>query len=1050
VSTVGQRERITQNRVVKLFQTHLGYTYLGNWEHRPNNRNIEPDRLRPWLTRQGVSAPLIDKTLRTLTQAAALSDSQTLYNANKAVYSLLRYGVKVKAGAGEQTQTVDLVDWAQPENNDFAIAEEVTLKANTTRRPDLVLYLNGIAIAVLELKRGSVDVAKGIRQAIDNQRVEFHRPFYTTVQLVMAGNDTQGLRYGTIETQEKYYLTWKEENPHYTPKTDPKPRKYLPSVDGAIGDDILDTDLVRLCNQTRLLELIHDFTVYDLGVKKTCRHNQYFGIKAAQTRIQQRQGGIIWHTQGSGKSLTMVWLAKWIREHQTDARILIVTDRTELDEQIEGIFQGVDEAIYRTTSGADLISKLNATTPWLLCSLVHKFGSRSEAAATQGTDQFLQDLKAHLPSDFRAKGNLFVFVDECHRTQSGTLHNAMKALLPEAMFIGFTGTPLLKADKQTSLEVFGPYIHTYKFDQAVADGVVLDLRYEARDIDQHIVSQRAIDQWFDTKTQGLTELAKSQLKKRWGTLQKVLSSQSRLGMIVNDILLDMDNKLRLRDGRGNAMLVCASIYQACKIYELFCQTDLKGKCAIVTSYKPGPADIKGEDSGEGLTEKLHQYAIYRKMLADFFDEPEDKAMHRVEEFEQQVKQRFKTAPGQMRLLIVVDKLLTGFDAPSATYLYIDKTMQDHALFQAICRVNRLDGDDKEYGCVVDYKDLFKSLAGAITDYTSGAFENFDAQDVAGLLSDRLTKGRDRLEDLRETVKALCEPVPRPRDIPAYLHYFCAADTADHEALAANEPKRLALYPAVAALLRAYVNLANDMAAAGYSPPEIATIKAEVKHFDEACAAVKRASGDDVDLKQYEPAMRRLIDSYIHADPSETLADMEDLGLIELIVQRGETALDTLPPGIRNSQEAVAETIENNLRRTIIDQSPINPKYYDRMSELLDALIEQRRQQALSYQDYLERVKQLARQVNPTATADTGQYPAAMDTPGKRSLYDNLDQNEALVLKIDTAVRYTKKADWIGHQFKEREVANAVREESAGYTVDLKQVMDLLKNQDEYQ
>jgi type I restriction enzyme R subunit len=288
-------------------------------------------------------------------------------------------------------------------------------------------------------------------------------------------------------------------------------------------------------------------------------------------------------------------------------------------------------------------------------------------------------------------------------------------------------------------------------------------------------------------------------------------------MIVNDILLDMATKPRLMDGRGNAMLVCSSIYQACKIYELFCQTDLKGKCAIVTSYKPGPADIKGEDSGEGLTEKLHQYAIYRKMLADFFDEPEDKAMHRVEEFEQQVKQRFKTAPGQMRLLIVVDKLLTGFDAPSATYLYIDKTMQDHALFQAICRVNRLDGDDKEYGCVVDYKDLFKSLAGAITDYTSGAFENFDAQDVAGLLSDRLTKGRDRLEDLRETVKALCEPVPRPRDIPAYLHYFCATDTADHEALAANEPKRFALYPAVAALLRAYVNLANDMAAAGYSP-----------------------------------------------------------------------------------------------------------------------------------------------------------------------------------------------------------------------------------------
>ncbi|WP_204141262.1 type I restriction endonuclease subunit R [Halomicronema sp. CCY15110] len=1051
MSTVGQRERVTQNRVVQLFRHQMGYAYLDNWETRPNNRNVEANLLSQWLSHQGVSDPLINKALRILEQAAALGDSQTLYDANKTVYSLLRYGIKVKAGAGEQYQTVPLIDWEQPENNDFEIAEEVTVKGPNDKRPDVVLYVNGIALGILELKKGSVSVEKGIRQNLDNQKKDFIQPFFTTMQLVMAGNDTQGLRYGTIETAEKYYLNWKEENPDYQPKTDAKSRKYLPSIDAAIGDNPLDTALVRLCNKSRFLEIIHDFIVFDVGVKKTCRHNQYFGIKAAQTRIQQRDGGIIWHTQGSGKSLTMVWLAKWIREHATDARVLVITDRTELDEQIEGIFQGVDEAIDRTTSSADLISKLNATTPWLLCSLVHKFGSRSDSAATQGTEQFLQDLKANLPSNFSAKGNLFVFVDECHRTQSGKLHTAMTALLPEAMFIGFTGTPLLKADQQTSLEVFGSYIHTYKFDEAVKDGVVLDLRYEARDIDQHIVSQKAIDQWFDTKTQGLTELAKSQLKQRWGTLRNVLSSQSRLGMIVNDILLDMDNKPRLMDGRGNAMLVCASIYQACKVYDLFGQTDLKGKCAIVTSYKPGPGDIKGEDSGEGLTEKLHQYEIYRRMLADFFNEPEDTAMYRVEEFETRVKERFKKEPGQMRLLIVVDKLLTGFDAPSATYLYIDKTMQDHGLFQAICRVNRLDGDDKEYGYVVDYKDLFKSLEGAITDYTSGAFENFDAQDVEGLLSDRLEKGRDRLEDMREQVKAICEPVLLPRGTREYLHYFCAEDTADQEALTANEPKRLALYQAVGALLRAYANLANDMAAAGYSPAEIANIQEEVRHFETMRHEVKIASRDYIDMKQYEPAMRRLLDSYIRADPSETLSDLENLGLIELIVQRGpDAATQQLPKGIRDNEEAVAETIENNMRRTIVDESPVNPKYYERMSELLDALIEQRRQQALSYQEYLEQVKQLARQVKPPAEAAQANYPETIDTAAKRSLYDNLGQDEVLVTRIDTAVRYTKKADWIGNKFKEREVANAVREESAGYNVDLTEVMELLKKQREYQ
>jgi type I restriction enzyme, R subunit len=234
-------------------------------------------------------------------------------------------------------------------------------------------------------------------------------------------------------------------------------------------------------------------------------------------------------------------------------------------------------------------------------------------------------------------------VDECHRTQSGKLHQAMKSILPDALFIGFTGTPLLKADKQKSIEVFGRYIHTYKYNEAVADGVVLDLRYEARDIDQYVASPQKVDQWFESKTAGLSEMAKVQLKQKWGTMKQVLSSQSRLEQIVGDIMLDMATRPRLMDGRGNAMLVCASIYQACKVYELFSQTDLAGQCAIITSYKPSPADIKLEETGEGLTEKLRQYDIYRRMLADFFDEPEDTAMYKVEEFEPRSKNALSTS-----------------------------------------------------------------------------------------------------------------------------------------------------------------------------------------------------------------------------------------------------------------------------------------------------------------------------------------------------------------------------------------------------------------------
>ncbi len=862
MSKVGQREILTQRHVIRLFKDELCYDYLGLWKDRPDNSNIEKTLLTDWLKRKDHSDKIIAKVFHALDKATALSGSKTLYDANREVYGLLRYGVKVKPDVGEQNITVWLIDWENIDNNDFAIAEEVTVAGENNKRPDIVLYVNGLALGVLELKRSTVSVAEGIRQNLDSQKKEFIQPFYSTVQLVMAGNDTEGLRYGVIETREKYYLTWKEDSPVENP---------------------LARALGQLCRKDRLMEIVHDFMVFDAGIKKICRHNQYFGVRAAQEHVKRREGGIIWHTQGSGKSLTMVWLAKWIREHVTDARVLIITDRNELDEQIEKVFKGVYEDIHRTKSGADLVRVLNAAEEWLICSLVHKFGRSEEA----DLDAFIKEIEDHLPKGFHAKGELFVFVDECHRTQSGKLHQAMKAIVPGAMLIGFTGTPLLKKDKKKSIEVFGPYIHTYKYDEAVRDGVVLDLRYEARDIDQNIASQAKIDQWFEIKTRGLSDLAKAQLKQRWGTMQKVLSSQDRLEKIVADILLDIETRDRLQSGHGNAMLVSGSIYSACRFFEMFQRTDLAGKCAIITSYKPSPADIKGEETGEGLTEKLRQYEIYRKMLAAHFDEPEETAMYKVEQFEKEVKKRFIEEPGQMKLLIVVDKLLTGFDAPPATYLYIDKQMRDHGLFQAICRVNRLDGEDKEYGYIIDYKDLFKSLEKSIREYTGEAFDGYDEEDVAGLLKDRLHKGRERLEELRESIKALCEPVEPPRDSAAYLHFFCAADTADADALKDNEPKRVTLYKLAGAFLRAYANLANEMADAGYSEAETQEIKAEVDHYEKVREEVKLASGDYIDMKMYEPAMRHLLDTYIRAEESEKLSAFDDMTLVELIVERGE-------------------------------------------------------------------------------------------------------------------------------------------------------------------
>ena len=331
MSTVGEREVRTQQRVVAFFQDALGYSYLGHWQDRDGNSNIEGQFLIDWLKDQGHSDTIIPKALEKLRKAAALGGSKTLYDANQEVYGLLRYGVKVQPGVGEQTVTVRLIDWENPANNHFGIAEEVTVAGKNTKRPDIVLYVNGIALGVLELKRSTVSVTEGIRQNLDSQKKEFIRPFFATLQLIMAGNDTEGLRYCMIGTPEKYWLRWKETEAH-------------PDA----GDNPLLRELSQLCGIERLLEIVHDFIVFDAGVKKVCRHNQYFGVRAAQESVRRREGGIIWHTQGSGKSLTMVWLAKWIREHVTGGRVLIITDRTELDDQIEKVFKGVSENIHRT------------------------------------------------------------------------------------------------------------------------------------------------------------------------------------------------------------------------------------------------------------------------------------------------------------------------------------------------------------------------------------------------------------------------------------------------------------------------------------------------------------------------------------------------------------------------------------------------------------------------------------------------------------------------------------------------------------------------------
>ena len=1009
MSNVLKAEKVTQRRVIELFQDQLGYSFLGDWTDRLDNSNIEEKYLTAWLKRRGHTPEQISAALYRL-RSEATNSNRGLYANNEAVYSLLRYGVTVKVEAGKPSETIQLIDWDESAANDFAIAEEVTLKGGHERRPDIVLYVNGIAIGVLELKNSRVSIGDGIRQNLSNQQPEFNAWFFSTVQFIFAGNDTGGLKYGTIGTPEKYFLRWKED--------EEEDEGYK-----------LDKYLMKICRMDRLIELMKDFILFDAGVKKLPRVHQYFSIKAAQEHVKRREGGIIWHTQGSGKSIVMVLLAKWILENNSNARVAIITDRDELDKQIARIFSDAGELIDRAKSGRDLLAKLGEAKPRLLCSLIHKFGKRD----VEDLDGWIKDLQGQ-PSP--TVGEVFVFIDECHRTQSGKLHKMMKAMMPNAVFIGFTGTPLLQKDKKTSMEVFGGYIHTYKFSEAVEDKVVLDLIYEARDIDQHLGSEEKIEAWFDAKTKGLNDWQKDELRKKWGTMQSVLSSKSRMDRVVSDILFDFSVKPRLSSERGNAILVTSSIYEACRYFDLFNKTPLKGKCAIVTSYNPSTQDVTREEIGANSeTDKQYIYNVYTELLKDV---SQRSGKSKTETYEDEAKDLFTKQPANMKLLIVVDKLLTGFDAPPCTFLYIDKSMQDHGLFQAICRPNRLHDEDKDFGYIVDYKDLFKKVENAIAVYSSELDHSVPDPDV--LLQDRLTKGRERLDEALEVLEVLCERVEPPKSDLKYIHYFCG-NTEIPSDLAEHEPQRVMLYKAVAAFVRAYANIADEI-----SEADIKRIKERLEHYIAIREIIKNASGEMIDLKAYEADMRHLIDTYIEADEARKISPFGDDSLLDLIVKTGiADAIASKLGSLKGNKEAIAETIENNVRQRIIKEHLNDPAFYDRISVLLNEIIKHRREKAIQYEEYLKQLDALVKRLKAGTAEETSDK---LDTPGKRALYNNLGNNEELALRVNEAVTKYRPDGWRGNEAKERIIKKKLYKELAD-TNEVERIFLIIKAQGEY-
>lgn len=612
----------------------------------------------------------------------------------------------------------------------------------------------------------------------------------------------------------------------------------------------------------------------------------------------------------------------------------------------------------------------------------------------------------------------------------------------------------MRKDRQTTRDVFGAYIHTYKFHEGVADGVVLDLKYEARDVPERLTSQKKIDEWFEQKTKNLNNFQKALVRKRWATMEELMSAAGRKREIIADIIGDFALKPRLNNDRGTAILVAASIYDACHYFRLFQNTSFGPYCGIITSFEPQPGAIVLEPPNSDVR---YKFDTYTKHIL--------KNGQTTKQYEDEAKRRFIEEPANLKLLIVVSKLLTGFDAPSCTYIYLDNELHDHNLFQAICRTNRLDGDDKDYGHIVDFKKLFGDVQQAIAVYSSDELDldQGNGGDNNIHLKNWLEEGKQQLDNARQALAYLCEPVALPREVEHYLHYFCG-DAANSNALTETEALRVSFYKAVAIFARAFAGLAPDVAEAGYSETDAAALQKEVEYYAEIRSAIKKHSGEELDIKPFEADMRHLINTYIQADPAAELGELGEMSLTELIIKTGihDAIARKLNRKGTLSRNAIAEGIINNVRKTIIRNQLTDPKFYAEMSSLLADLIKQSRDDTAAYEEFLAQAEELVRRLGrkepdagipamlhgkPEATV---LYNNLASIPAKTFRYPMADEDRALLaLEIDWVVREEAPSGWKGDETREKQLLNALYPKLSRDPDATLSIFEIIKNQPGY-
>lgn len=973
---------ISQVPAIKVLQK-LGYQYLSPEEAERIRGNLHDVILREFLEKKLRSinsyeykGKIYDFSDTSIQQAIRdLEEPLTngLVKANEAIYETLLNGrtyTEFLPDGSKKSFTIQFIDWENFENNEFHLVEEFSVErmdGRGTVRPDIVLFVNGIPFAVIECKKASISMEQGISQMIRNQGKDYAPQLFKFVQLVMSTNKNE-TKYATCSTPKKFWSVWQEEKEEWLNTWLDK------AVEGRIPT-LQDKNIISLFHPERLLELTKFFTLFDKDVKKVARYQQYFAIKEIIKTIEERdengnrQSGVIWHTQGSGKSLTMVMLARYILSElvEYNPKVAIVTDRVELDKQIHKTFRHSRLKASRATSGSHLVDLINNNNADIVTSLVHKFDTASKHKTVESRD-------------------IFVLVDESHRTQYGELNIKMKKVFPNASYLGFTGTPLMKKEKNTMIK-FGKLIHTYTIADGVRDKAIVPLLYEGKMVDQ-TVNQKAIDNRLEMITRNLNDDQKQDVMKKWSLFERIASSSQRISMIAFDINEHFLKNYKTQDSYFKAMLATNSKIEAIRYLESFEELgDLN--CAVVIS----PPDQREGHEAVDIESKDKVQRFWKQMM-ERYGTPD--------EYEDAIKDDFINGD-EIDLLIVVDKLLTGFDAPRATVLYVDKPMKEHTLLQAIARVNRL-YEGKDYGLIIDYRGLLNKLDQAMQMYSGAGLENFDPKDLDGAIYDVISI----IGSLRQYHSDLLQ---------IFTPIMNKQDTEEYEVWLEDKERRDGFYDVLSKFGKHLgIALESEKIYNALSPDELQKYKKDLKFFQELRKSVKLRYSDTIDHKEYESKMQKLMDNYISAEEVIRITNPVDI-LNEKAFEEELERLDT--------KRAKADAIRTRLTKSVHAKWDENPAYYKKFSERIQEAIQEYKEKRISEAEYLNKMKDIMKDYrsgessegypeiikeNRNAQAFYGVTKDIMNSEVKEpeASYEVLGD---LALRMDKIIQDYAKVDW---------------------------------------